>query len=242
VDGQTFAVPQHEVEEAGGIKAYQIIKAQENRLNKANETLAQTRQMQAFLAQQVQANIPKTPTLSDDQFIASKVDVIRFGTPEESAAALREVMERGNPRIDPYQITQQAVSQMMKLQAVDNFKKEFQDIVSNPILMRAAAALENERQRQAGPDTDWNDFFRRIGNEVRSAVPRQHQPTAPAAAQAVAPTADTTSPASDREARKASIVNLPTAAARATAPAEDKPETREDILNQMRKARHLPTG
>ena len=242
VDGKEFDAPQSEVEDAGGIKPYQVMKAQENRLKAANEALAQTRQAQAYIAQMIQAQQPKTPTLTDDQFIASKVDTIRFGTPEESAAALREVMQRGNPKIDQDVITKNAISQMRQMGAVDNFKKEFQDIVSNPILMRAAAQIENERRPQTNHETDWETFYRGIGNEVRSAVPRQHQSAAPAVAKVADQTADTTSPTSDREARKASIVNLPTAAARATLSDDSKPETREDILNQMRKARHLPTG
>jgi hypothetical protein len=238
VDGEEFEVSQSEIDDAGGVRAYQTQKAADNRLKKANEALAETRKTQAAIAQWVQQQAPKEPTVTDDQFIQSKVDAIRYGTPEESANALKEVLNRANPRIDPQIITQQAVSTMQMHQAIDNFNKEFQDVASNPILYRAAVALKNERWGETSLKTDWNDFYRKIGNEVRSAVGRQPQTNQ----LAVAPTSDTPSPQSDKEARKASIVNLPTAAARATPPAESKPETREDTLNAMRKARGIPTG
>lgn len=247
VDGVESEVPKAEVEEAGGVRAYQTAKAADNRLNKANEALAQTRQVQAQIAtwaqQQQAAQPPKLPELTNDQFIQSKVDLIRFGTPEESAAALRDVIARGNPRIDQNQITQTVMSQISKNSAVDSFKKEFQDIVSNPILLRAAISLENERapQAQANPQTDWGNFFRTIGNEVRSATGRQTQPATTAVTTAT-PSADPTSLVIDKEARKSSIVNLPTAAARAALPTESKPETREDTLNAMRKSRGIQTG
>ena len=248
VDGVESEVTKAEIDAEGGVVAYQKSKAAENRLAKAGQALAETRQTQAQIAAWIEQQMAAQrrsaePAQTDDQFIQSKVDVIRFGTPEESATALREVMNRNNPRVDQNAITQMAVSQMQKNMAVDNFKKEFQDITSNPILLRAAISLENERvqQAQTNPNTDWGNFFRSIGNEVRSAIGRQHQPATTAGTLATT-TADPTSPVSDKEARKASIVNLPTAAARAALPTESKPESREDVLNQMRKTRGVPTG
>jgi hypothetical protein len=241
VDGEEFEVSQADIDDAGGVGPYRIARASENRLKRTNESLAETRKLQAQIAEMVKAQMPKEPVITDDQFIASKVDAIRFGTPEESAAALREVLARTSPKVDPQAITRQAVNEMMRLNAVDNFKKEFQDVVSDPMLLRLAVALENERNPQTGPQTDWAEHYRKIGNEVRSVKGRPSQPAAVTAVPA-APATDSPSPA-DREARKAaSIVNLPTAAARAALPAEAKPETREQILDQMRKSRGIPTG
>lgn len=240
VDGEEFDVPQSEIDEAGGVSSYQKGRAADNRLRKSNESLAQIRQTQEQIAQYIQQQAPKQPTLTDAQFIQSKVDVIRFGTPEESTAALQEVLAR--QRVDEATIIQRATMHIQKSAAVDNFAKEFQDVASNPLLLKLAMALESERAPQSGPNTNWPEFYRKIGNEVRSVSGRPSQPSSSAAPAAVAPTSDTTSPASDKEARKASIVNLPTAAARAALPTESKPETREDILNQMRTSRGIPTG
>lgn len=239
VDGQEFEVAQADVDAAGGVTAYQRDKASENRLAKANQTLAETRRTQAQITQWIQQQTPQQPTLSYDQFLQSKVDIIRYGTPEESAVALREVL--ATQQIDPNAITQNAVNLMQQSLAVDNFKKEFQDVVSNPDLLRLAVVLENDIKPQIWPHADWTTIYRHIGNRVRSAVGRQPQPNLSAVAPAT-PTIDTPSPESDKEARKASIVNLPTAAARAALPAETKPETHKDILNQMRKTRGIPTG
>lgn len=238
VDGEEFDVPEEEIEAAGGVKAYQKDKAAENRLVKANQALAETRQLQAAIAQHTQRTVaPQQPQPTLDQFIASKMEKLRFGTEEEFAAAMREILQI--QRVDVNAITHNAVMTMQKNMAVDNFKKEFQDVVSNPLLLRLASTLENERVAKLGPQPDWNSFYRSIGNEVRSVTGRQSQTPA------TTPKSTTSDPISqspsEKEARKASIVNIPTAAARASV-AETKPETREDILNSMRKSRGLPVG
>lgn len=247
VDGEEFEVPKSEVEDAGGVKSYQIQRAAENRLKKANDAVAEARKMQDAIAQmaiqQFQQRNPQTPEITNDQFIAQKLEAIRFGTPEEGSHALNEILTRVVPKIDQdaviQQATQRAMLQMRRQSGVDKFKDEFSDVVTNPHLLRLSVMLENERLQQVQPQAlasfDWHEFYRKIGNEVRSIV----RPNQPAAA---AQTNGTTSQASEKEARKASIVALPTAAARAEMPREAKPETREDILNEARKARGLPTG
>jgi len=235
VDGQEFDVPKADVDAAGGVNAYQRERASENRLKKTNEALAEARRAQAALVQMIQKQQP--PQQTPDQFLASKIDVIRYGSPEESAQALREVIERSNPRIDQNAITQQAVNKMQQTIAVSEFQKEFADVVGTPLALKLATTLETERLAQmekAGHTPVWSGFYRQIGNEVRSVIGKPSQP---------ATTTGNPSPVpSDKEARKASIVNLPTAAARAAPPAESKPETRDDILREMRKSRGIPTG
>lgn len=244
VDGEEFDVPKTEVEEYGGLKAYQIHKAAEKRLKEAKEVMerarqgeSQTKQMQELMAQMVKNQTPQQPTLTEDQFIQSKVDTIRFGTPEESAAALKEILSR--QKIDPNQIIEQATEKMRHDQAVAEFDKEFPDIATNQVLLKTAIVLRNEGiqlARQKGERVNWTEFYKGIGNQIRGALPRQHQPVVPATAEG------NTSPQADKEARKASISEPPkAAAARAEAPAEPKEETREESLRRMRKARGLPT-
>ena len=236
VDGEEIEVTQAEVDDAGGVRALQRELASERRLQKANEIVAETRRTQAAIAEYVQQQqSKKEPEVTVDQFIQSKVNTIRFGTEEESASALKEIFERASQKVDPQAITRQVLGEVKRNQAIDGFAKEFQDIAANPLLLRLAMSLEAERTAK-GPVEDWPRFYRTIGNEVRG-VARPHQPPA-----SESKTTDTTSTGSDKEARKASIVNLPTAAARAELPKESKPETREDILNEMKAARGLPTG
>jgi hypothetical protein len=234
VDGEEFDAPAEEVEAAGGIKAFQMMKASENRLKKSNETLAETRKMQAMMTELVKQAKPPEPSV--DQLLQSKIDVIRWGTPEESSAAMKEVISKMVPQIDQNKIIEMATDRIRHDTAVKEFDKEFEDIGASPLHIKLALALRAERLQKGHPG-DWSTFYRSIGNEVRSVMPRPSQsPTTETK------TTDSTSPASDKEARKASIVNLPTGAARAELPKESKPETREDVLAQMRKSRGLPVG
>tara|TARA_R110000868_G_scaffold59652_4_gene183083 strand:- start:9 stop:1184 length:1176 start_codon:yes stop_codon:yes gene_type:complete len=246
VDGEEFDVPQTDVDEAGGVKAFQTQRASENRLKKANEALAQVRQMQEQVVQFTRQQLPQPkPQISDAEFMASKMEAIRYGTPEEGAAAMQEIISRNRPQFDQNSITNHAVTQMNYQGAVKQFLTEFADISSNPIIMRSVESLAAERLAAIPNDpvirsqVDWNDFYRRIGNEVRSVVGRPSQSASVPAAQ---PTGNSSQVSTDKEARKASIVNLPTAATRATLPEETKPETREQSLERMKKARGLPTG
>ena len=238
VDGEEFDAPQEEVDAYGGVRPYQIAMANERRLRKTNEGLAEIKRMLAEGGQRPAQ--PSGPQQSDKEFIESKMDVVRFGTPAESAAAWLEIQQRTQPKaLDAHAIIEQATSKIRHDDAVAKFDKEFSDVVTNPILLEAVVSIRAKRMAALpkGQPVDWETFYRTIGNQVRSAVPaRQSQP----AAAPQAATIGNPSPASDKEARKASITNLPSASARAEMPKEEKPETREESLNRMRKARGLP--
>lgn len=242
VDGEEFEVAAEEVESAGGVAAYQRDRAADKRLRSANEAVAESKRLTAQLVEMLQKRqTPDVPQQTDDEFIRSKVDVIRFGTPEESAAALREVMQRGAPKpVDQNAIIGQALQAVNRQQAAADFSKQFSDVIANPLLLKLAVTLEQEelgRAQKTGQPIDWGNLYSRIGTQVRSVAPRGlHQSTT------TPQTPSTTSPVSEKEARKASIVTIPTAAARAELPKESKPETREDILNEMKKSRGIPLG
>lgn len=242
VDGEEFDVPKAEVEEAGGAGPYRMMRAMENRLKKANEANDKAQQTQAALMQWIQQQQPQQPKPTFDQLIASKIDVIRYGSPEESTAAFKEVLDAvtASNRVDPNSIEQRALLKFEIKMAANQFRAEFADVLANPKLAKLAAIEEHERLsglRQI-PD-DWNHFYRQIGNELRTLMPRQSQPSHDPAPTT---TTSTPSPVVDKEARKASIVTLPTASVRAEQPKEPNPETRDDILNDMRKKRGQSTG
>ena len=234
VDGEEFEVPQEEIDAAGSVAIYQRERAAENRLRKTNESLAETRRIQAQIAQWLEQNTPKAIVETDDQFITARMESVRFGTPEESALAMKEILGRTNKPVDANLITTVAINRIREDAGIDVFKKEFSDIVSSPLLLKLASTLENEKKQQLKQVPDWNEFYRSIGNEIRSVVGRQNQ--------TFAKQADGNTSQPDKEERKSSIVNLPTAASRAAVPEAQKPETREDVLNEMRKARGLLTG
>lgn len=243
VNGQEFYVPQAEIDEAGGEKVYRLNKAAELHMENAKRIAAETRQQQAQLVQWIQAQQPKAPPPPSMNEMIAKAAQARFGTDEEFTAAMSELMTAQAKPVDTNAITMQAVSVMQKTAAIDNFKKEFQDVVSNPMLLRLAASLETDFMQQGQP-SDWQAFYRGLGNQVRSVVSGR-QPQAPAAVPATLATLSPGTPspvATDREARKSSIVNLPTASARAALPAESKPKSREDILNDYKKSRGIQIG
>ena len=242
VDGEEFDVPQEEIDEAGGVKAYQLQRAQENRLRKANEAVAESKKLTAQLVELLQKHQqPAAPQKTDVDFIAEKMDVVRFGTPAEAAAALLEIQQRSAKPLDANSIINQAVAMVDRRQAAAEFAKEFPEIVSNQLLVRLAVSLENDEITKAKNENkaiDWRNLYRTIGNQVRSVVPQR--PSQPATAPQQ--TAGTPSPApSEKEARKASITVLPTASARAEPAKVEKEltpeEERKAWIAEQRKAR-----
>jgi hypothetical protein len=226
VDGEEFDVPQNEIDEAGGVQAYRVQRAADNRLREAKATLAE--------AKRLQASHTETPKQSPDDFLKQKIEVLRWGTPDESAQAFKEILERQNKPVDQNQLVEMAADRIRHDEAVRAFDKEFQDIGASQLHLKLIVALRNERLQKGHPG-DWNHFYRSLGNEVRAVMPKQSQP---GVAQS---TTGTPSQASDKEERKSSIVNLPqTAAQRASVQEEPKTETRADLINSMRKARGLP--
>lgn len=239
VDGEEMDVPKSEVDEYGSVKAYQIAKASEKRLREAKELTAENKRRQEALEQVLRQHLsPQEQPKSPAQVIQEKIDIVRYGSPEESAAALQEIL--GQNKVDPNAIIQSAVMRMQEQIAFQQFRSDFPDIVGNPMLEKFATMLGNEKAQQSfreGRVPDWSSFYKDLGNEVMGMLGKPNQQAKPAK------TADPTSQVtSAREERKASIVTLPTAAARAELPKEPKPETREDVLNQMRKSRGIQTG
>ena len=235
IDGEETEVAQSEVDEAGGIVAYQRDKASEKRLAEAKAILAEAKRMKAEAPKE-----PEKPSVSRQQFITERMDKIRFGTPEEAAQAQLEIMEYGKEKpVDQNQISNQVMERIKNENAVAKFKTEFADIASNPVLFKAAIAIERERLPkllEAGGPIDHEKFYRTIGNEIRSAVGRPHQ-----SATQTTQTASTTSSPSKEEKKAGAVVTLPTAGARAALPKEDKEPTpdeeRKSWFAETKKAR-----
>ena len=236
VDGEEFDVPAEDVEAAGGVTPYRIQRAAENRLKKANEALAEVKRVAADIAAHKPPEQPAAPKESDAQFIASKVDTIRFGTPEESAAALQEILTRATKQPDQNTLIEHAVNRIKHDQAVTEFDREFQDLVADPLVLSWIVAERNRRLAQEkSPVVDWPKFYRTIGTEIRNRIGRPSQPGTVSALASGTP-----SQSSDKEARKASIVNPPGSSTRAELPKEEKPQTREELINEMKKSRGFP--
>jgi hypothetical protein len=228
VDGQTYDVPQSEIDDAGGEKAWRIARAAENRLQKAQEALAEVRKLQGETREQ-------KPKESPNEALKKDIEILRWGTPDESAEAFTRILESRNKPLDQDMIVQMAADRIRHDDAVKSFDKEFTDIGASPLHLKLVMALREEKLKQGHPG-DWTNFYRSLGNEVRSVMIKQPQPNM------TAKSPDTPSQLSVKEERKSSIVNLPTATAqRAELPEEPKTETRDEIFAKMRKKRGLPT-
>lgn len=243
VDGEEIEASQEEVDEVGGVAQFRMMKASENRLRKMNEAAAESKQREERLTKLaeslLQKQTPEAPKVSDQQFIADRLQKIRFGTDEEGAQAQLEIQQHFNKPVDAHAIVEAATTKIKVDQAVETFKTEFPEIMSNQMLLRLAVNLQQEEfaKLQKGQVVDFGNLFRKIGNQIRSAVGRQSQP-APTTENNVA---GNPSPATDKEARKATIVNLPKASARAEQPKEEKElspeEERRASILAMKKAR-----
>lgn len=243
VDGEEFDVPKADVDAAGGLVAYQKERAAEKRLRAANEAVAEAKKIAAQIMEAAKPKEPPAPVVPDVELI----DKLRFGTPEESAAALQQLTARN--RVDPAEITQRAMANIQFNAAERQFHRDFADLAQNPLAARLVKSLKEEalqKHVQNGrPDwnaisgVDWIGFFNTMGTQIRSAFGRPHQ-----SASTSVTTPGTTSPQSEKEARKASISNPPSTTAKAEVKAEDKPgtpeEEREAALRFMRKARGQP--
>jgi hypothetical protein len=227
VDGQDYDVSPDEIAAAGGERTWRIQKAAENRLEQAKEALAEIQRLKSTA---------ETPKQAPDDFVKQKLEVMKWGTPEESAKAFQELMDARQAKpIDQNEMVNQVADRIRHDDAVRQFDKEFSDIAVSQDYLDLVMTKRNRRLAKGHPG-DWNNFYRSIGNEVRAIMPKQSQQ----AGSQKSP--DTPSQLTEKEERKSSIVNLPQASARAAVAEEPKPETRADVLNAMRKKRGLPIG
>lgn len=240
IDGEESEVSKADVDALGGVNAYQIHKAAEKRLEKAKEAEKRIAALLQQVEQRAKPPTPVEPPRKPEDLIREAVSKIQVSTPEEGAQALAGVLESMIPRIDPQQMAYQSMVLMRATEAEDRFVREQTELVQNPLLKQLVIAEKQRRlteyqQRQELP-SDWNQFYSDIARDIRAAIGRPATTPAPSAQTPSQPT----SGSAEKEARKASITALPTASQRASLPEEQKPPTRDDLLNQMRKARGQP--
>jgi hypothetical protein len=256
VFGEEMDVPQSEVDEAGGVAAYQKQRAADVQFKKANEVMEQARkereQLMQFYAQHFQT---QQPQVTPQQAAARKAELVEqmvYGDTQQKLAAYEELSKINSPQIDQNQIMAQTIHTLMRLQAEDKFKDEFSDVLGNPLLQRLALQMRDDLlQVSATKPLDWNKELRGVGNQLRALVGRTTNPTSTGVTntttgQTIPATASPQgTPTSAKEERKASnIVSLPQASARATPKEKEEltpDQARNKALRDMRRARGQPT-
>jgi hypothetical protein len=204
VDGQAIEVDEERVLEAGR-RTLQKESAADRRLAEANDLLKRARA-------QASHRDPEPP--ADTQ--APSDDVPRDA-------------KQATP-VDPVALEQwveQKLYQRDAVKAVNQFKKDFPDIVGDEFLFGMAAQLEDRRLRDAAalgePLGDPLEAYRKHGEEVRRWAQSKGM-QAPGAPQA----------APSRTEAKRAIVAVPGVGAKAPTPAEKKPLSVSDQIEQMR--------
>jgi hypothetical protein len=241
IDGEEYQVPQSDIDEVGSVAAYRMMKASERRLEQANREKQELAQMLTAARQMMEQAKPKEPQKSPDELIREKVLQIQMGTPEEAAAALQSVLEAGKqPQINQVELANQIYEYGVAKSAAQEFKDRNQDLFANPYFAQLAVFMERDKLSKSKP-SDWKQFYINLESEFRNALGK------PAPTQALSvSTQQTGQPPSgavaDKLARKADIVNLPVAGARVQAKEEDKPLSRDDRINLLRRARGQPVG
>lgn len=236
IDGQESEVAQSEIEAHGSVAAYQINKAAENRLHKATEFQRQQAELTAKLQAQYEAlRNPPVPKKSAVEVIREKIGQLQFGTPEEAATAIDEIIAaKMGPAIDPVKIQEQAMEGVVRNMAAQGFMGRAQDLITDRVSAQLAILTEQDMLTSQGKPSDWNKFYTDLETNLRSRLGR------PTIADPSLPPANpsTNGSLAAKEARKLSIVAPPTvAASRAAIPEEQKPKTRTEVLAQIRRAR-----
>jgi len=239
IDGQESQVSKADVDALGGVAAYQIHKAAEKRLAQANQEKQDLHRLLEQAKTLIEQNKPKEPVKSPEESIKEKVAQIQFGTPDEAAQAIQDILNANVQKVDQNAIVAQAVAQMQQQSAAQQFVQRNQDILQNPVLAKLALVLEHDKLSKSRP-SDWGKFYTEMEVEFRNSIGRPATTPTPTVS-----TPQDAQPTSERDAklsRKDNIVNLPTAAQRAAGPEEPKTLTRDDRLNQLRKARGQPVS
>jgi hypothetical protein len=259
VDGEEFEVPQSEVDEAGGVQSYRMVKAMENRLKKATDTATEARKTQEQTMQLLQSLFQqqRQPQVTPQQAAARKAELVEqmvYGDTQQKLAAYEELSKlNSGQQFDPQQFKQSLKVELAIQSSADKFKSEFADLISNPDILALATIKERQmldKYNMSNLPASFDTEYRKIGNELRALVGRPTQPAAEASNTTTGQTIPATAspqgtPTSAKEERKASnIVSLPQASARATPKEKEEltpDQARNKALRDMRRARGQPT-
>jgi hypothetical protein len=237
VNGQEFDVPEAEIEESGGLTIWQKEKAADLRLERMKQEQAALMRQTQQLGQALQAMRQAVPAQEAPKSLfdlaKEKAPALQFGTPDESAAAISDIINAAMPKTDENQLIARAVDAFSRQRATEEFMEANKDISGNRNLLQFAVLREHAKLSQSKP-SDWRKFYVDLAAEVRNDLGLPN-PTASSVATTSAP--NPTVSMADKDARKASITTLPVAGARVPAPEEPKPLTREDRLKLLQKAR-----
>lgn len=185
VNGKLLDVPADEVENAGGVAAFQLNEAAKERLEQAKEL----ERRNAALAQELESKLQAVPQPEPQQTSVAKDEIkkikddLLYGTDEEQVAATQRLAGIGQqPSVQSAEIQQQVQISLQRESALDQFKKDYPEVWADDNL-RQMAFDKDDKKRTSNPTQDFTERYAEIGTEVREWVNGisggSNQPTEP---------------------------------------------------------------
>ncbi len=205
-----------------------IAKAQ--KIAAADVYLAEAAKLRNDLAKQAAPAQPAAvPDQSED--LVALARAIQMGSEEEAVDALRKLQKPQGPSQD--EVARTIDERMNFHNALNKYRENYADIVSDPVLNKLAQQRDEEFLR-AGDNRPYYERYAAIGDELRSWVASkggqtQQKPPAVAAQ-------------TSKEARKAAAASTPnTASVKSPSPPQDEgEESVQDVISKMAAARGGP--
>ena len=234
VEGQEMLVKGKTIIDAG-MRTLQKEAAADHKLRLASQLLEEAERRSAATPQGASPEQPSKPQARTEEQLAH---ALQFGTPEESAAAVRELRGSG---LDENKINELADARA-RLVAADEFEfrrgqavlhRDFRDLMERPAMKRLFES-EDARLLQAGDRRPYVERYRAIGEQLR----KDFSLAAPSVPTTTG--APSTGTVAARQAAKAKAPTVPrTAAARLGdgGSTETKPVLASDVIAGMAAAR-----
>jgi hypothetical protein len=213
VEGNEYEVPKEQVDAEGGLEFYQKRAAANLIFQRAKQREDEANRILA------EARQPKQPPQSTEPQnpVAQLIETIRFETdPTKAAEAVKQLVAQTT-------LTQQQVMGLVHQQleadrSIGKFKSDFPEIAKDPLLYKMAVDLENHA-RQSGNTEPNESLHQKIGKFLSDKY--------------IKPSGDM----QEKKDKKATVINIPQAKAKAQAPEPPKEKTVQEIIADERRSR-----
>lgn len=219
VDGREMEVPESKIMEEGR-RALQKETAADKRLQEATELLRQAKEQFGQMGRPSEPKQTRDLSKMDDLELARR---IQMGTEDEAAEAVRIMRDRDT--VSPDNVASMVESRVLAKLKFEEVRSEFADVLEDPYLSQLAV-MEDQRMIADGDTRLPHERLPDIAKKLREW--RGPKTTGKVVVGDL----------EQRRSAKAAAASIPAAHGRKpSAQSEQKPQTREQIIEEMRKAR-----